>query len=180
MAASISLHRMDVDGQQSRYSEDIRGRFGAKYGTGYCEGGCPRDIRVLNGRANAEGWQPSNSDRDKGIGEKGSCCPHVEIFTGNSKATSMAAHPCRVVSMTMCNLQACKNICDNVGCEFNPYRMDQRDFFGPGKVIDTKKKFTVVTQFLMQGGRLSEIKRRYIQGGITIENVASRNLKING
>jgi cellulose 1,4-beta-cellobiosidase len=183
MVGSISLHDMDLDGQQSKLPEENRGRFGPKYGTGYCEATCPRDLHFIDGDANVEGWVPSNVDSNKGTGGKGACCAHVEIFSGNSQATSMAAHPCKTSRMTTCHVTGgtnCGALCDVVGCEFNPYRMSQREFFGPGKVIDTKKKFTVVTQFLTVGTRLSEIKRKYIQGGVTVVNVESRTPKING
>lgn len=41
-------------------------------------------------------------------------------------------------------------VCDKDGCDFNPYRMGNESFYGSnGSVIDTTKKFTVVTQFSM-------------------------------
>lgn len=39
--------------------------------------------------------------------------------------------------------------------------------------VDTTKPFTVVTQFLADGGSLSEIKRFYVQGDTVIENPQS-------
>ena len=32
--------------------------------------------------------------------------------------------------------------CDSYGCDYNPYRLGVPDFYGKGKTLDTKKKFT--------------------------------------
>jgi cellulose 1,4-beta-cellobiosidase len=67
--------------------------------------------------------------------------------------------------------------CDPDGCDFNPYRMGNTTFFGPGMNVDTKSKMTVVTQFITSDGTatgtLSEIKRIYVQNGKVIANSAS-------
>lgn len=67
--------------------------------------------------------------------------------------------------------------CDPDGCDFNPYRMGNESFFGPGKIVDTKSKMTVVTQFITSdntaSGTLKEIKRLYVQDGKVIANSAS-------
>ncbi len=64
--------------------------------------------------------------------------------------------------------------CDPDGCDFNSYRQGDREFYGPGKTVDTKKKMTVVTQFLKgSNGVLSEIKRFYVQDGKVIPNSES-------
>jgi cellulose 1,4-beta-cellobiosidase len=59
--------------------------------------------------------------------------------------------------------------CDRDGCDFNPFRMGNQSFYGPGKTIDTKKPVTVVTQFVTsdntESGDLVEIRRLYVQGG---------------
>jgi len=41
-------------------------------------------------------------------------------------------------------------LCDKDGCDFNPYRLGDRYFFGRGAnyTIDTTRKFTVVMQFV--------------------------------
>ena len=43
---------MDGDGGMSKYPGN---KAGAKYGTGYCDAQCPRDIKFINGEANCEG-----------------------------------------------------------------------------------------------------------------------------
>jgi cellulose 1,4-beta-cellobiosidase len=53
------------------------------------------------------------------------------------------------------------------------YRQGDTSFYGPGKTIDTGKKFTVVTQFIGSGSKLSEIRRFYVQGGTVYKNSQS-------
>lgn len=38
---------MDKDGGMGKYSTN---KAGAKYGTGYCDGQCPRDLKFINGQ----------------------------------------------------------------------------------------------------------------------------------
>ncbi|KAJ7306135.1 hypothetical protein DFH08DRAFT_517267 [Mycena albidolilacea] len=35
---------------------------GPRYGTGYCDAQCPRDLNFINGVANSAGWVPSPND----------------------------------------------------------------------------------------------------------------------
>jgi cellulose 1,4-beta-cellobiosidase len=68
-------------------------------------------------------------------------------------------------------------LCDKDGCDFNPYRMGNTSFYGPGKTIDTKQKMTVVTQFITNDktdtGTLTEIRRIYKQGNRVVQNTVS-------
>jgi cellulase len=84
---------------------------------------------------------------------QGYCCNEMDILEANSMATAMTPHPCK------------GNTCDKGGCGYNPYAAGQRNFWGPGKTVDTGRPFTVVTQFAGSGGRLSQITRKYIQNG---------------
>lgn len=67
-------------------------------------------------------------------------------------------------------------VCDMDGCDFNPYRMGNKNFFGPGAefAVDTTKPMTVVTQFITDDGtddgELTEIRRFYVQDGKKIDN----------
>lgn len=61
--------------------------------------------------------------------------------------------------------------CDPDGCDFNSYRQGDTTFYGAGLTVDTSKVFTVVTQFI--GNPLTEIKRFYVQDGVTIPNSES-------
>lgn len=38
---------MDADGGMSKYENN---KAGAKYGTGYCDSQCPRDLKFINGQ----------------------------------------------------------------------------------------------------------------------------------
>jgi cellulose 1,4-beta-cellobiosidase len=58
--------------------------------------------------------------------------------------------------------------CNQDGCGFNAYRYGAKTFWG--QTVDSKQKITVVTQFLTAGGKLSEIRRFYIQNGKAIPN----------
>lgn len=43
---AVYLSQMDADGGSSKYPNN---KAGAKYGTGYCDSQCPRDIKFING-----------------------------------------------------------------------------------------------------------------------------------
>ena len=201
---------MDADGGKSK---DAANKAGAKYGTGYCDAQCPRDLKFINGlvgfpssllplptrsprvpsfrespqsslthtppQANIEGWNPSSNDQNAGVGQYGSCCSEMDIWEANSIATAYTPHPCTTVGQHRCQGDTCGGTysadryggtCDPDGCDFNSYRQGVKDFYGAGMTVDTTKKFTVVTQFIATGGKLSEIKRIYIQGGKVIQN----------
>jgi cellulase len=84
---------------------------------------------------------------------QGYCCSEMDILEANSLATAMTPHPCK------------GDTCDKPGCGYNPYASGNRNFWGPGKTVDTSRPFTVVTQFAASGGRLAQITRKYIQNG---------------
>lgn len=62
--------------------------------------------------------------------------------------------------------------------------MGNTSFYGPGMTIDTNKKFTVVTQFLTSDGTssgdLTEIRRFYVQNGVTFSNSQSDIAGVSG
>jgi len=89
---------------------------------------------------------------------QGYCCGEMDILEANSQANVFTGHPCK------------GNNCDKGGCGYNPYGSGQRNFYGPGKTVDSNKVFTVVTAFKASGGRLTSIDRKYIQGGRTINS----------
>ncbi|KAK1759486.1 putative glycoside hydrolase [Echria macrotheca] len=171
---------MDEDGGASKYSSN---KAGAKYGTGYCDAQCPRDLKFINGEANSAQWNPSTNDANAGVGQYGSCCSEMDIWEANSISTAYTPHPCTTVGQERCEGDGCGGTysadryggtCDPDGCDFNSYRQGDKTFYGPGMTVDTTKKFTVVTQFIKgSDGGLSEIKRFYVQGGKTIPNSES-------
>jgi cellulose 1,4-beta-cellobiosidase len=172
---------MDEDGGLSKYSGN---KAGAKYGTGYCDAQCPRDLKFINGEANSGQWVESSNDPNAGVGQYGSCCPEMDIWEANSISTAYTPHPCTTITQHRCEGDGCGGTysaeryggtCDPDGCDFNSYRQGDREFYGKGMVVDTSKKFTVVTQFIKgSSGELSEIKRFYVQNGKTIPNSESK------
>ena len=51
-------------------------------------------------------------------------------------------------------------VCDKDGCDINPYRMGNTDFYGrgPSYAVDTTKPMTVVTEFLTSSSAPQEIQ----------------------
>ncbi|KAH9474640.1 Exoglucanase [Psilocybe cubensis] len=175
---ALYFSEMDADGGLARHPTN---KAGAKYGTGYCDSQCPKDMKFINGEANSEGWTPSESDPNAGNGKYGTCCNEMDIWEANSISTAYTPHPCTVEGPYRCSGAECNTptdryggVCDPDGCDFNPYRMGDRTFYGPGATIDTKKKMTVVTQFITTdgtaNGRLKEIRRLYVQDGKVFQN----------
>ncbi|KDR74807.1 hypothetical protein GALMADRAFT_141140 [Galerina marginata CBS 339.88] len=174
---ALYFSQMDADGGIAKFPSN---KAGAKYGTGYCDSQCPRDLKFINGMANSAGWTPSSSDVNAGDGTSGSCCNEMDIWEANNNAAAFTPHPCTVSGQAICTGAACgttsryASVCDPDGCDFNSFRMGAPNFYGAGKTVDTTKKFTVVTQFLTDTGTatgtLSEIRRLYVQNGVVIQN----------
>jgi len=169
---------MDADGGMSKFPTN---KAGAKYGTGYCDSQCPKDIKFINGQANVQGWAASPNDTNAGSGMYGTCCSEMDIWEANSQASAVTPHVCNTNGQTRCTGADCgqgsdryNGLCDADGCDFNSWRMGNQTFLGPGKTIDTTKKITVVTQFITSdntaNGNLVEIRRQYVQNGKVIAN----------
>merc|ERR1712080_91814 len=120
-----------------------------------------------------------------GKGHYGSCCVEMDIWESNSVATSYTPHTCSTVGPVRCEGTDCGDnasderydgVCDKDGCDFNPWRMGDKTFFGPGSdfKVDTTKPMTVVTQFVTSDGTdsgdLVEIRRLFLQDGKIIEH----------
>lgn len=171
---AIYFSQMDQDGGMKRFPTN---KAGAKYGTGYCDAQCPRDLKFINGVANIDGWTPSPKDKNSGTGNIGSCCSEMDIWEANSFAAAYTPHPCSADSATSCIGTSCSGICDKAGCDFNSWRMSNQTFYGPGLTVDTKSKITVITQFITDDktnqGNLIQINRFYVQNGKVIPNSLS-------
>lgn len=98
----------------------------------------------------------------------------MDLWEANSMGMAYTPHPCQTSAQHICQGDACGGTysaeryggdCDPDGCDWNPYRMGNKDFYGKGLTVDTSKKFTIVTQFTGSGSSLSEIKQYYVQGG---------------
>jgi cellulose 1,4-beta-cellobiosidase len=105
----------------------------------------------------------------------------MDIWEANSASTAFTPHPCNITGPYTCTGTLCgagseryDGVCDEDGCDFNGYRLGAQNFYGPKKVVDTTRKFTVVTQFLTNNnrasGELSQIRRLYVQDGRIIQN----------
>jgi cellulose 1,4-beta-cellobiosidase len=165
--SALYLVAMEADGGMASYSTN---KAGAKYGTGYCDAQCARDLKYVGGKANYDGWEPSSNDANAGVGAFGGCCAEIDIWESNSHAFAFTPHPCTENTYHVCETNDCGGTysddrfagkCDANGCDYNPYRMGNTNFYGKGKTVDTSKKFTVVsqfaqnklTQFLVQDGK---------------------------
>ncbi|QRV97539.1 beta-1,4-D-glucan cellobiohydrolase [Ceratobasidium sp. AG-Ba] len=168
---ALYFSEMDADGGMSKYPNN---KAGAKYGTGYCDAQCPKDIKFINGEANSAGWTGSPNDPNSGSGTYGTCCTEMDVWEANSDSTAYTPHPCTTTGQARCSGTQCSSFCDQPGCDFNSYRMGDKTFYGPGLTVDTKKKMTVVTQFITDSGtasgKLTEIRRLYVQDGKVIQN----------
>ncbi|KAF7327562.1 Glucanase [Mycena kentingensis (nom. inval.)] len=170
---ALYFAQMDADGGVSKSGG--RNQAGARYGTGYCDAQCPRDIKFINGVANSVGWQPSPNDTNAGTGTMGTCCPEMDVWEANSVSAAYTPHTCTTLGQSTCTGSQCsqpnstQGTCDQAGCDFNSYRMGNTGFYGPGgSGVNTAQKFTVVTQFI--GNPINQIKRFYVQNGRVISN----------
>ncbi|KAH7312629.1 putative cellulose 1, 4-beta-cellobiosidase [Stachybotrys elegans] len=165
--AALYFVAMDADGGMRRHPANTAG---AKYGTGYCDAQCARDLKFVGGKANVDGWEPSDNDANAGVGKYGGCCAEIDVWESNAHSFAFTPHPCTTNEYHVCEDQNCGGTysddrfagkCDANGCDYNPYRMGNTNFYGKGKTVDTTKKFTVVsqfaenklTQFLVQNGK---------------------------
>lgn len=175
---------MAADGGLSQYPTN---KAGAQYGTGYCDSQCPTDLKFINGEANVDGWTPSANNANTGTGGHGSCCSEMDIWEANSISEALTLHPCETTGQLLCDVPDCGGTyannrnageCDPDGCDWNPYRLGNTTFYGPGSgfKVDTTKTFTVVTQFEESGGSLSSVNRFYIQNGVTIQQPNADNI----
>jgi len=177
---ALYLVEMDADGGMGAFSTN---ECGAQYGTGYCDAQCPHDMKWINGEANCEEWNPSDSDVNAGTGHYGTCCAEMDLWEANSMAQSFTTHPCEIEGQYRCEGTECGDnasderydgVCDKDGCDWAAFRLGDETFYGPGLTIDTNQRITVVTQFLTTDGTangdLKSVRRKWIQNGKVIEN----------
>ncbi|CAE6459644.1 unnamed protein product [Rhizoctonia solani] len=171
---ALYFSEMAADGGKSKYANN---KAGAKYGTGYCDAQCPRNIKFINGEANVARWTGSTTDPKSGTGNYGTCCNEMDIWEANSISNTYTPHPCTVTVQTRCSSTQCSDYCDQPGCDWNPFRMGDKNLHGPGKTVNTNKKITVVTRFITAdntaSGKLVEMRHLYVQDGKVIQNTKS-------
>jgi cellulase len=103
---------------------------------------------------------------------KGSCCNEMDIWEANKMATQIAPHVCNHTGLYQCTGAECAfdGVCDKNGCGRNPYVLGNKNYYGPGLTVDTSRPFTVVTQFPAKHGKLTAIRRLYVQDGNVIQD----------
>lgn len=116
--------------------------------------------------------------RDKGVCDKVcACAERGAIFL-----TFATQEACRLDTPTHPLFGYCRYAHQDGG-DWNPYRLGDTTFFGPGSdfKVDTTQKITVVTQFYTDDntptGTLTQIKRKYVQNGVTI---IEKNVTVDG
>lgn len=147
--ARVSLNWMWPDGARSEKKGD---KAGARYGTGYCDATCDKGQRFVEGRANYDGWVPDKHDPMLGTGRAGACCHTIVLWEGNLESTDYHWSPCLPPWYHKCDDDKCATRCFAFGCRWNPNGNKMKPFYGPGptNTIDSKKPFSVVTQFFIQ------------------------------
>ncbi|CAH7681829.1 cellulose 1,4-beta-cellobiosidase precursor [Phakopsora pachyrhizi] len=141
----------------------------APAGLGYCDAQSPTSMKFIKGKAN---FKKSDDGKGNTVGGLGYPCQELDIIEGNSISQVFTPHPC-LEKAEVCKAEDCKKdggVCDSPGCDFNPYRMGDTEFYGPKKVVDTTKKMTITTQFIAKGGELVEIRRLWVQNGKVVKN----------
>ncbi|KAE9382158.1 carbohydrate-binding module family 1 protein [Stipitochalara longipes BDJ] len=174
---------MAKDGGLSQYPGN---KARAAYGIYYCNAQCPRDLKFINGQANADGWNASSNSASSGTGNHGSCCTEMDIWEANSISSAFTPHSAKHASQTICTGNACRGAGSSNryggsinldGYNFNSYPIGDTTFYDPGITIDTTKVFTIVNQFLTDtgtpSGTINQIKRFYVQNGVIIPNSIS-------
>jgi cellulose 1,4-beta-cellobiosidase len=111
----------------------------------------------------------------------------MDIWEANSISNALTPHSANAVAPTTCQTNACGGTystnryagpTDPDGCDWNPYRLGDKTFYGPGMTVDTTKVFTVVTQFI--GNPVTEIRRYYVQNGVLIPTPATTQAGLSG
>ena len=106
-------------------------------------------------------WKPSG--KSAGTGKYGTCCTEMDIWESNRISTAVTPHVCTKAGRYRCEGAECgdtdkgqryKGVCDKDGCDFNPFRMGDKTFFGNSSsfAVDTSKPFTVTTQWITTDG----------------------------
>jgi len=87
---AVYFVEMDETGDQSGAN-----KAGAKFGTGYCDGQCARDVKFVKGKANNQDWIPNPKDpfHNTGKGSLGACCAEMDLWEANKISTAFTAHP---------------------------------------------------------------------------------------
>lgn len=154
MNAALYTSEMLEDGGKSNLNTG-----GAAYGTGYCDAQC-FTTPFVNGVGN--------------INATGACCNEMDILESNALSQQIAPHTCNKAGLYRCSGEECQfeGVCDKNGCGYNPYSLGNKGYWGRGLKVDTNRPFKIVTQFPASQGKLTEMRRLYVQDGKVIQNAA--------
>lgn len=87
----------------------------------------------------------------------------MDVWESNAHSFAVTPHPCQNNEYHVCETSNCGGTysddrfagdCDPNGCDFNPYRMGVKNFYGKGKTVDTSRKITYVFFFFFLVARL--------------------------
>lgn len=76
---------------------------------------------------------------------------HETFRNSNAHSYSRISKPCVDTGYQVCEAPDCdaantggsgQVLCDRFGCDYNPYRLGDKEFYGKGKTVDTGRKFT--------------------------------------
>jgi cellulase len=156
-----AYEKLNFVGKELSYTVDMSqipcGVNAALYTVEMAKGGKPTPESSNLGAEGGTGYCDANC-------VDGGCCAEFDVQEASSKAMVFTAHTC---------MQQNGN-CDASGCGYNPYRdSNDKTFWAVGGKVDVSKPVTVVTQFVASGTKLSEVKRKYVQGGRVIEAAKS-------
>ena len=143
------------------YSTNLDSSFGINYG----DAQCPKDIKYIQEKVN--------------LGNVGACSNEYDLWEANSRATSLALHPCSIRGVTPCTTSAAcgdgndrfRGVCDKSGADYNPGRLNIPNFYGMGSTfkVDSTKPVRVITRFpTNSAGEIVKVERVYVQDGKTI------------
>ncbi|KAJ7816786.1 glycoside hydrolase [Mycena olivaceomarginata] len=171
---ALYFSQMDADGGVAKSNGN--NKAGPKYGTGYCDAQCPRDIKFINGVANSAGWAASPNDSRSSF-LSGSCCPEMDVWAYlHSPLSTLGQSTCTGAACSAANSYGTlptQGTCDQAGCDFNSYRMGDTTFYGPGLTVDTARRLPWSRNSVI-GSPITEIKRFYVQNGNVIPNSNSQ------
>nr|BAF57379.1 putative glycosyl hydrolase family7 [uncultured symbiotic protist of Neotermes koshunensis] len=164
------LYLLDSSGTKYQLFKFIGKEF--TYDVDLAQIGCAVNAALYTVEMAADGSKGSGSNRAKKGAEYGTgyCdgnyvdgtgCAEFDIQEANNKAMVYTTHGCSSPGQ---GVQGC----DTSGCGYNVYRDSGNKAFW-GTTINTAQKVTVVTQFVGSGASLTEIRRRYVQGGKVID-----------
>ena len=92
----------------------------------------------------------------------GTYCPEMDIMEANKYALASTAHTCQYVPPHY------YSSCDRGGCGTNILNVNS-GAYGPGRMIDTNRPFTLSVAFIENNGNLVDVNNYFQQGGTSFK-----------